>query len=537
MGKGGIIAPYGYQEETNSKILKAIGQGIKAGFIYLASGLGKTVTAAFLAKRLLAQLPSLKVLYLCNQTHVLTDRQAPEKFQAVIGGDSSRFGQYHGSRKDRHAQFLFASFQTMDAWRRNFRRDEFDLVIVDESHHAPAETYLPTVRYFRPRLFLLGMTATPKRADTRDMGKVFANNELYTLPLEEAIPRGLLTPVEYQIISDEIVKLGKVEAREIGSGKLRISMKQLNRRLFAPLRDEEIVRIIGEKIKNIRNPKVMIFCPSIDHAERLHQLIPYSLPVHSRMARKKQEERIRLFRDGLAHTVITVDKFNEGVDIPEVNVVVFLRSTQSHVIFSQQLGRGLRLHEGKKKVLVLDFVANCERVEMLHRLVTAVQKPYVQVGQRKQRVVHFSCNFTHAARNVLDILERIRGGYTPELLTKQLKAEAKRLGRTPLKDDISKSSKKGRTASHLTFTRIFGSWNKALKAAKLKVNQYRYTKVKLIKQLKAEARRLGQTPSVDRIDKSSRERRTASSATFINTFGSWNKALKAAGLKVNLKRG
>ena len=231
-----------------------------------------------------------------------------------------------------------------------------------------------------------------------------------------------------------------------------------------------------------------------------------------------------------------MDKFNEGVDLPEANVIVFLRSTESKTIFYQQLGRGLRKMEGKTKVLVLDFVGTYERICLIKELREQIEEeearhPYEHPEPKIMNYGTFS--FNEQVLDVLNLLETIERGFTPEELIAQLKAEAERLGRTPKNEDIARSSREGRTASMTAFAHCFGSWNKALQAAGLELNRfYGYTLEILISQLKAEAKRLGRTPKHKDIARSSKENRTASGTAFRECFGSWNKALEAAGLEV-----
>lgn len=499
----------------------------------MASGLGKTVTAAFDIRKWLKSRPKSKVLYLCHQNDILS--QARARFQMIIGGDDRFYGCYHGTEKSRHAKFLFASFQTMREKFRRFDRKEFDYVVVDESHHVPAATYFPVVSYFRPK-FLLGMTATPDRTDMRDTRTLFGN-EVYSLDLGNALARGLLTKVDYRLLTDEIVELGRVE------NPYKMSLSELNKKIFVPKRDKEIVEIVKRKIASVKNPRAMIFCPSIHYTEELRKHIPDAVPVHSNLSKRLQEARIQEFRDGSLNIILTVDKFNEGIDIPEVNVVVFLRSTQSKTVFYQQLGRGLRKVTDKNRVLVLDFIANCERLRMISELVEfarQVSGKHLKHGKYKPKetlvVNGGSFKFTEKAKNVLDILEKVKIGYTPEVLIEQLQNEARRLGHTPSFKDVQRASKEGRMVSTSVYIKKFGSYNNVLVEAKLPQNMKyeKYSKSELIEQLKNEAKLLGRTPTKKDIEKASMEKRMASFTTIQNAYdGSINNALRTAGLIIN----
>ncbi len=357
--------PYPYQTECLDAVEGARNRGLKTALIVMASGLGKTVTMAFDAKKFRERRRNGRVLFLCHNNDILY--QAKTTFQAVNGLDHS-YGYYHGEEKSlHHVDFLFASFQTMDQSRELFDPGEFAYIVVDESHHSQAETFLATINYFKPE-FLLGATATPDRADMLDIRDIFGQ-EVYYLPLEEAMARGLVTPVDYRLLTDEIVKEAVLNLGEDN----RVSLAELNRTVFIPRRDEEIAQIIARHTADLSEPRVMIFCTSIRHCEHLAKYIPDSFSIHSLIPERERAIRLEMFRQGIINTVLVVNAFNEGIDIPQANVVVFLRSTTSNIVFLQQLGRGLRRSEGKDKVIALDFVANCERIKMVHTMWRTVE--------------------------------------------------------------------------------------------------------------------------------------------------------------------
>lgn len=340
----------------------------------MASGLGKTVTTAHDAKRWRSENGGGRALFLCHNNDILY--QAKSTFQAVNGTEHT-YGYFHGEEKNLHAvDFLFASFQTMEKNRDIFDPREFDYIVVDESHHSHAETYRPTIEYFKPK-FLLGATATPDRLDELDIREIFGN-EVYYLPLEEALARGLVTSVDYRLLTDEI-QISKVLETEGG----KVSLGELNRKIFIPRRDEEIAKLIAGYASEFEDPRIMIFCASISHCDHLSQVMPGSFAIHSKTPSKERPVKLEMFRQGMIGTVLTVDAFNEGVDIPQANIIVFLRSTISQNIFLQQLGRGLRKSNGKDKVIVLDFVGNCERVRMVYQLWRKVEDT-VQARNERQ---------------------------------------------------------------------------------------------------------------------------------------------------------
>lgn len=359
-----MFTPFEYQEACLGSIERERQEGSRRVLIVMASGLGKTVTMAFDARKW-AETHKGRFLYLCHQNDILY--QAKATFQAVLGSDYT-YGYFHGQEKNPHgADFLFASLQTMELYKDLFDRNEFAYIAVDESHHSQAPTFRETIEYFKPQ-FLLGATATPDRLDELDIREIFGE-EIFSLPLEEAMAKGYLAPVDYRLITDEIQL-----SREIETAKGKLSIGYLNRKIFIPRRDEEIAQIIGRYVGEVDDPRTILFCNSIKHCEHLAHFVSSSFSIHSRIPGKEREVRLEMFRHGIINTVLTVDCFNEGIDVPEANVVVFLRSTTSKTIFFQQLGRGLRRAEGKEKVIVLDFVANCERIKMVEELRESVEK-------------------------------------------------------------------------------------------------------------------------------------------------------------------
>lgn len=376
------------------------------GLMVMASGLGKTITVG----AWLNSMPEYcKVLYLCHQTEIL--EQAMGEFALVCPDANTAL--FQGSkRKPRDVDVIFVTFQMLVVGknRRRFRRDEFDIIIVDEGHHSAADTYAMVLKYFEPEI-LLGMTATPDRADLRSIRKIFGP-EVIDIPLEVAIHERLLSRVEYHLLSDGIsnARMRAITASMMGrkKGSRRVSVKQLNETIFVRQRD----RVIARKIM-VHKGKTIIFCEGIKHADYMQRFIPRSRVYHSRLTKSESVEVLRAFRNGRLRHILVVDKFNEGIDIPQAEVLVFLRCTNSQTIFLQQLGRGLRKTAGKKKVVVLDFVANYQRVQMISDFMTRLGS----LAQAKEELVQdvmvvsgkgFKFVFSDKTMKLLKVLERIR---------------------------------------------------------------------------------------------------------------------------------
>ncbi len=406
-----MLHPFPYQSECLERLKAVRASRALRALVVMASGLGKTVTAALDIKQWLEEHKKGRVLYVCHQNEILA--QAKTTFQAILGNHLS-YGFLHGEQKTLHeVDCLFASFQTLVGHHEFFKPEEFDYILVDESHHTHAETYLPVVNYYKPK-FMLGVTATPDRSDGLDIRSVFGQ-EIYSLSLEEALAKGYLAPVDYRLMTDEII-LDSV----LKDGEDKFSLKELNRRIFISKRDDEIAKIIQKHSDEISEPRIIVFCSSIAHCDYLCPYLTNGLAIHSKIPTKEKGLRLELFRQGIINLVLTVDCFNEGIDIPEANLIIFLRSTASATIFLQQLGRGLRRNKEKDKVVVLDFVGNCERVKFVADLAKAVKKiqsvlPGVPSPDSPVQVSGegFKFTFSSKAVDLLFLMERIKKDFYP----------------------------------------------------------------------------------------------------------------------------
>lgn len=490
------LTPRPVQRECLDAISRARASGARRALVVLATGLGKTAIAGFDIRRVMAERRG-RVLYLCHNTYILG--HARKTFEQVLGPAFSHGFFHGGERKEFEAvDVLYASFGAMHLWREAFFPQEFDYIVVDESHHSHAQTYRPTVTYFEPR-FLLALTATPDRADLQDIRSLYGE-EIFDLPLEHALARKLLAPVDYRIEADTVQQM-----RKLPSPVGRMSIGQLNRLLFIPRRDEEIIRIIQERMREVEQPRVLIFCTSRGHADHIARLFPGASALHSKLPIHQQMARWRAFTTGSTPVLTTVDKLNEGVDVPEANLIVFLRSTSSRTVFLQQLGRGLRKTPGKDKVLVLDFAANCERLQMLQDLWQKVRSLSRAEGAERTGQTFLidvgRIEFSESALDVLDILRGIRRGYTKERLIAELQQVHRDLGRTPRGRDMYGLYQAGEVrGDEELYRRVFGSWPNALRAAGIEEDNPRMLRReanrRIVERFQALAIELGRTPTV-----------------------------------------
>ncbi|MBA2279042.1 DEAD/DEAH box helicase [Candidatus Saccharibacteria bacterium] len=390
------------QAECLDVLAQARADGEKRALVHMATGLGKTTVAAADAKRFIKENPGARVLFLCHQNRILD--QARERFASIIGPVYT-YGTFTGEEQEfENVDCWFASLQMMRVWYPAMKADEFDYIAVDESHHAKADTYEPILRHFKPK-FLLGITGTPDRHDLKDIREIFGT-EKYSKPLAEAIAEGLLSEVDYSIILDDIERERLL--RDVGGNKHNI--RQLNRTIFVPLRDREIVRVCIEKATEFDvPPRRLVFCASIEQAEEYAQYFDDSAPIHTKLSKWEIKQSLDRFRSGELQTLLTVDMFNEGIDVPEVNQLVFLRLTQSKNIFLQQLGRGLRKFPGKEKVQALDFVANGDRLAIINEFWQEVRASVASETDARliKRIEIPHVRFSETTLDILDVLDDI----------------------------------------------------------------------------------------------------------------------------------
>ena len=339
------IVPNYMQRKALKELNRNRALGIQRSLIISATGSGKTYLAAFDA----LNFGPKKLLYVVHEGSIL--RRSLETFQDVFGGQKV-CGMYSGEAKEIEADFLFTTNVSMCKNLDIFKKDEFDYIIIDECHHAVAETYKKIIDYFEPE-FLLGLTATENRMDNKDVVEIFDNNIPFELRLRDAIINDLIVPFHYYGIRDELVDYGLSDSAE--------------RRLIAQMADTGNCEFIHQQIEKHRKDgeklKALAFCRNIQHARMMAENLGEYYKTAFLTGKNKTGERIRAFNDLQSDSkdleiLFAVDILNEGVDIPGVNMVLFLRPTESSTIFIQQLGRGLRKYPGKDYVTILDFIGN-----------------------------------------------------------------------------------------------------------------------------------------------------------------------------------
>lgn len=359
------IAPYSYQQEILDKLdAERKVRGYNRNLIVAATGTGKTVISALDYKRFCRQNPDkpCRLLFVAHREEIL--KQSMYTFRAVL--KDANFGEmFVGNYKPESIDNLFMSIQTFNSqsFTDKTSPDFYDYIIVDEFHHAAAPTYQKLLSYYNPHI-LLGLTATPERMDGKSILPYFNNRIAAEIRLPEAIDRKLLCPFQYFGVTDS-VDLDNLKWAAGGYDKGELSRIYTLSGMIADRRADLVISSLLKYVTDIDDVKGLGFCVTVEHAIFMsdyfnaHSIPSMYLTGHSPDEERK-EAKNRLVK-GEVHFIFVVDIYNEGVDIPEVNTVLFLRPTESLTVFLQQLGRGLRLSEDKECLTVLDFIGQANK--------------------------------------------------------------------------------------------------------------------------------------------------------------------------------
>ena len=323
--------------------------------IYHATGTGKTVTAVSDAKRF-----GKRTLFIAHTNELVN--QAAETFRSLWSDVS--VGIYMGSIKEKDAFVVCGSVQSVALHTEEFTETDFDYIIIDEAHHAAAESYQKLLAYFKPS-FTLGLTATPERADDQDILSIFKNTA-HKLDIKTAVEIGELVSVRCIRIHTNI------DLTKVRFNSVRYNIRDLESKLFVPDRNTLIVDTF---IEYVSTKRTVIFCASVKHAEEIAEKIRErgvaAMAVSGEMKASDRREILSKFKQGEIKALCACDLLNEGWDCPETEVLFMARPTMSKVLYTQQLGRGMRLCEGKECLMVFDFVDNASQYNMpysVHRL-------------------------------------------------------------------------------------------------------------------------------------------------------------------------
>lgn len=359
------IAPYSYQQEILDKLdAERKVRGYNRNLVVAATGTGKTVISALDYKRFRKQNPDkpCRLLFVAHREEIL--KQSMYTFRAVL--KDANFGEmFVGNYRPESIDNLFISIQTFNSqsFTEKTTPEFYDYIIVDEFHHAAAPTYQKLLSYYKPQI-LLGLTATPERMDGKSILPYFNNRIAAEIRLPEAIDRKLLCPFQYFGVTDNI-DLDNLKWAAGGYDKGELSRIYTLSGMMANRRADLVVSSLLKYVTDIDDVKGLGFCVTIEHAEFMSNYfnergIPSMFLTGHSPDEERKEAKARLVK-GEVRFIFVVDIYNEGVDIPEVNTVLFLRPTESLTVFLQQLGRGLRLSEDKECLTVLDFIGQANK--------------------------------------------------------------------------------------------------------------------------------------------------------------------------------
>ena len=428
-------------------------KGWKKGIVILPTGTGKTFLSAFDTLNVQG-----RILFIVHRLDILT--QSKEAFEKIYPNE--KLGLLTGEERENvsDSKVLFASKDTLrnpDVLNQ-FKPNEFDYIIVDEVHHGQAPSYQIVLKYFEPNFFMLGLTATPDRMDRKDIFELFDYQKVFEYSLTDAIENGFLVPYTYYGLKDNI------DYSNIRYNGNKYNVADLDRNLIINERNEKIYE---EYVQKGLGNKALGFCNSVKHADAMAAFFnAKGVPACSITSQSPDREQLtKDFRENKYTVAFTVDLFNEGVDFPDLRVLLFLRPTESKTVFFQQLGRGLRLCGGKEGVVVIDFIGNYKKANNIRKYLAKGQSEQKNgtTGRVEKIVYEYSPKcavvFEAEVEQILDRQDTTEREITKEDLIDAYYNLAERLNKKPTQDDVNREGefKVGR------YQTVFGSWVSFLK--------------------------------------------------------------------------
>jgi superfamily II DNA or RNA helicase/HKD family nuclease len=348
-----IITPRPSQQEALELLQNTLEEGYDKAMVVMATGLGKTYLAGFFAQNF------KRILFIAHREEILI--QAKLSFQHIMPDQT--YGLYYGTEKQLEADVIFASIYTLGMKRHleAFSPDDFDLIVVDEFHHAAAQSYQRVINYFKPK-FLLGITATPVRLDGKDVYAICDGNVAYQIHFIEAIQKQWLAPFHYYGVYDD------TDYRQI----TWLGTKYDEEELLAVQLTEDMLEKVYVAWNKHKQTRTISFCSSIRQANTLANYFKTkgvrAVSLNSKTVDISRGDAIQQLNDGQLDILFTVDLFNEGIDIPSVDTLLFVRPTESLTVFTQQVGRGLRLHNQKSHCVIIDLIGNYRNADVKMQL-------------------------------------------------------------------------------------------------------------------------------------------------------------------------
>lgn len=439
------IEPNAMQRDALASIRQLRDEGQRRAIVISATGTGKTYLSAFDVR----EFHPKRMLYVANRDTIL--KAARESYQRVLGCDEAELGLLTGSSKQHDAKYVFASVDTlrrhMEEW---YESDDFDYVLIDEAHHSGANNYRSVIDYFSEARFMLGMTATPERTDSFDIFALFDHNIAYEIRLQKALDENMLCPFHYygvhEFLGDDGARVDSAEGiSKSDKRQIQYSLEELTE----PSRVRYIIRKLEQYGSYGQQVTGLVFCSRIDEAEQLSHLFnqetnqqaerPYrTVAISGKTSPKDVENAVNRLEAGELDYIFTVDKFNEGIDIPAINQIVMLRNTESSIVFTQQLGRGLRKFPHKTSVTVIDFIGNYANNYLIPVALygNAGDSDIVRKNLQREAVGLSSISFDEISRKqVLKSLDTASWS-DKKMLREQYSVMRNELGRIPMLTDV-----------------------------------------------------------------------------------------------------
>lgn len=366
--------PNSMQKRVLEKLKETRANGNKKGLVISATGTGKTYLAAMDIKQFFEiysntenkllekpKISNIKFLFIAHREELLEN--AMNVFSRILTIDKNEFGKIYGGLKEINKSMIFASIQSLRNCHNEFNPDFFDYVIVDEFHHSMSDSYLKTLSYFNPK-FLLGLTATPKRMDGKDILSLCDYNVVDEIGIKEALEEDLIVPFHYFGVNDYAVNYDNIPYK---NGKY--NEKVLLENLLLNTRTDYIVEKINKFGFDGDKLSAIAFCQNIEHAffmkEEFTKKGYKSAVITANTSSNDRAKILEKFKNKKIEILCVVDILNEGIDIPTINLLLFLRPTMSSTIFIQQIGRGLRKTKNKDFVTIIDFIGNHKKDYLL----------------------------------------------------------------------------------------------------------------------------------------------------------------------------
>ncbi|GAC08916.1 DUF3427 domain-containing protein [Paraglaciecola chathamensis] len=375
-------------------------KGYERGLVVMATGTGKTWLSAFDAR----QIDAKRVLFVAHREEILA--QAEKTFNRMF--PNRRVGRYSGASKEKNVDLLFTSIQTLGKKQhlQEFRPSDFDYIVIDEFHHASANSYQKLLSYFTPT-FMLGLTATPERTDQSDIYSLCDDNLVFEYDLFKGIESEILCPFDYRGIKDVI------DYKEISWRNGKFDPEQLENKLATTGRAKHSLKYW----KKHKQSRTLGFCISTKHADFMaayfiqNGVKAVSVHSNSKMPRNVALEQLKT---GVIDIIFSVDLFNEGVDLPSIDTVMMLRPTDSKIIFLQQLGRGLRRSSetNKEHLVILDFIGNhisfFRKIDSLFKLgiTNDARKAFISTLKNGALQLPRGC-FVNIELSAIDVLQQL----------------------------------------------------------------------------------------------------------------------------------